>query len=87
MAKLYVAYPIAEESRMENNRNAALVAAADSTAALAALKAGKLDGSTADAKLDAWVFSEVAGTAGSLPNGGTVLWLDGLSNYGAHRAL
>lgn len=87
MAKLYIAYPVAAENLQENKRNAALVAAADSTAALAALKAGKLDGSTSDSKLDSWVFSEVAGTAGSLPNGGTVLWLDGLSNYGAHRAL
>ncbi len=87
MAKLYVAYPVADENRMENGRNAALVAADDSTAALAALKAGKLDGSTSDSKLDRWAFSEVAATAGSLPNGGNVLWMDGLSNFGAHRAL
>ena len=87
MAKLYVAYPVLEETRQENGRNAALVTAVDSTAALAALKAGKLDGSTDDSKLDRWAFSEIAATAGELPNGGTVLWLDGLSNHGAHRAL
>jgi hypothetical protein len=87
MTKLYVAYPVAEETRQENGRNAALVTAADSTAALAALKAGKLDGSTDDNKLDRWTFSEIAASAGELPNGGTVLWLDGLSNHGSHRAL
>lgn len=87
MSKLYVAYPVADENRQENGRNAALVVAADSAAALAALKSGKLDGSTDDAKLDQWALSEIAGTAGSLPNGGAVLWLEGLSNYGAHRAL
>jgi hypothetical protein len=86
MAKLYVAYPVAPENKQENGRNAALVVAADSTAALAALKLGKLDGSTNDSKLDRWAFSEIADPAGALPHGGAVLWLDGLSNFGAHRA-
>ena len=87
MAKLYIVYPVAAENRMENKRNAAIVAAADSTTALAALKAGKLDGSTSDSRLDQWVFSEIAATAGTLPNGSSIMWLEGLSNFGAHRAL
>jgi hypothetical protein len=87
MAKLYIGYPTAENQRQENQRNAVLVDAADAAAAKAAAIAAKIDGSTNDSKVNAWTFAEIAGTAGSLPNGGTVLWLEGLSNYGAHRAL
>lgn len=86
MAKLYLSYPVAPENKQENSRNGALVIAADSAAALAALKLNKLDGSTDNAKLDRWVFSEIADPAGALPNGDSVMWLEGLSNFGAHRA-
>ena len=83
MAKLLIGYPATAELRQENGLNAVLVDAADATAAKAAAIAAKPNGSTDDAKINAWTFAEIAGTAGTLPGGVTVLWLDGARGVGA----
>lgn len=86
MSNLYLAYSVSEETRMENGYNAALIVADDTTAAKVTAKAGKPNGSTTDSKLDLWAYSVVSASAGSLPNGQAVMWLDGVRGFGGSRA-
>ena len=87
MSKLFVAYPSAENLKMENGYNAVLAIGADAAAALAAADAAKPNGSTDSNKLASWTFWEIAGTAGNLPNGAGVMWLDGVRGFGGSRAV
>ncbi len=86
MAKLYIGYAGSPELKQENHLNAVLVDAASSAAAKTAAIAAKVNGSTSDEKLNAWTYAEIAATAGTLPNGAAVMWLEGAFGIGAGRS-
>ena len=84
MAKLYIGYATAHNQKQENGLNAVLVDAASAAAAKTAAIAAKPNGSTDDAKVNGWTYSEIAATAGTLPNGAAVLWLAGAFGTGVN---
>lgn len=88
MSKLFIGYAPASnpETRQANGWNAVLVDAASAAAAKTAAIAAKPDGSTSDDNVNAWTFAEIAGTAGTLPNGSTVLWLGDVRGLGTRSA-
>lgn len=74
--KLFIAFAGNEALRSSNGLNSALVVAADAAAALALMKANKLDGETSNRVLDAWTFTEIASDNGNLST--NPLWIEGV---------
>lgn len=86
MSNLYLAQAGSEHLRVANGWNAALVVAADVAGAKTALKAAKVTGDHLDSVLDAFTYSEISASAGMLPNGNSVLWLQGAKGFASGKA-
>ncbi len=86
MSNLYLAQAGSEHLRVANGWNAALVVAADVAGAKTALKAAKVTGDHLDSVLDAFTYSEISASAGTLPNGSSVLWLQGAKGFASGKA-